>query len=232
MRTLEQALLDHELIVLRVIGEWLGIDLTGTDKGAAVNALAKALAQVDLMEEMEYLEPEEAAALADLVRQNGRAPVAVFARDHGEIRLMGPGRLEREEPWLDPISPAEALWYRGFLYRGFDQTTEGTLEFCYVPQELLTKLAPPPLPTLRETPAEPALRPVERPGEARPAPTDAVDDLTTLLALAQRTGLVPDRLPDLAGLLVNPDRDRRSLLLTLATEMSLLRRADERLRPT
>jgi hypothetical protein len=62
--------------------------------------------------------------------------------------------------------------------------------------------------------------------------TDAVDDLTTLLALAQRTGLHPDRLPNLDGLLIDPDRKRRSLLLTLATEMSLLRRTDERLRPT
>jgi hypothetical protein len=234
MRTLEQALLDHELIVLRVIGEWLGLDLTGTDKAAAVDQLTMALAQVDLVSEMEYLEPEEATALADLVRQGGRAPVAVFARDHGEVRLMGPGKLEREEPWLDPASPAESLWYRGFLYRGFDQTDEGTLEFYYIPQELLYRLAPPAAAKREERPdeAEPSLRPINPPGEARPAPTDAVDDLTTLLALAQRTGLRPDRLPNLDGLMMDPDRGRRSLLLTLATEMSLLRRTDDILRPT
>ena len=230
MRTLEQALLDHELIVLRVIGEWLSLDLTGTDKPQAVAALTEALTGVDLIEEVEYLEPEEAAALADLVRQGGRAPVAVFARDHGEVRLMGPGRLEREEPWLDPVSPAEALWYRGFLYRGFDQTAEGMLEFYYVPQELLARFGPPP--TAPRDKDAPALRAVEPPEETRPALTDAVDDLTTLLALAQRTGLHPERLPDLDGLLMNPDRDRRSLLLTLATEMGLLRRADDTLRPT
>jgi hypothetical protein len=234
MRTLEQALLEHELIVLRVIGEWLSIDLTGKDKSAAVEILTQALAQVDLVSELEYLEPEESAALADLVRQGGRAPVAVFSRDHGEVRLMGPGRMEREEPWLDPISPAESLWYRGFLYRGFDQTAEGTLEFYYLPQELLARLLPT-APARREEPATPAeltLRPAAPPSGTLPPLTDAVDDLTTLLALAQRTGLHPDRLPALSGLLVIPDRERRSLLLTLATEMSLLRRADERLRPT
>jgi hypothetical protein len=234
MRTLEQALLDHELIVLRVIGEWLGLDLTGRDKPRAVAELAAELAQFDLVREVEYLEPEEAAALTSLVRQGGRAPVAVFERDHGEVRQMGPGRLEREEPWLDPASPAESLWYRGFIYRGFDQTGEGALEFYYVPQELLARLAPQ-APARREEPApaaEPGLRPTTPPDETRPPPIDAVDDLTTLLALAQRTGLRPERLPDLDGLLVNPDRDRRSLLLTLATEMSLLRRTDERLRPT
>lgn len=234
MRSLEQALLDHELIILRVIGEWLGLDLTGKDKSRAVAELAGELAQVDLVREMEYLEPEEAAALTDLVRQGGRAPVAVFERAHGEVRLMGPGRMEREEPWLDPVSPAESLWYRGFLYRGFDQTDEGALEFYYLPHELLARLAPQPA-ARRESPAaeaEPVLRPVSPPEETRAPPTDAVDDLTTLLALAQRTGLQSDRLPNLDGLLMNPDRDRRSLLLTLATEMSLLRRVDERLRPT
>ncbi|MCL4804212.1 MAG: helicase-associated domain-containing protein [Anaerolineae bacterium] len=234
MRNLEQALLDHELITLRVIGEWLGIDLTGTDKATAVVELIETLAQVDLVRELEYLDPEETAALTDLVRQGGRSPVGIFARDHGEVRLMGPGRLEREEPWLDPASPTESLWYRGFLYRGFDQTDEGTLEFYYIPQELLHRLMPatPARPSPAFTADEPSLRPVEHPAEVLNPPTDAVDDLTTLLALAQRTGLLPDRLPNLDGLLMNPDRDRRSLLLTLATEMSLLRRSDDRLRPT
>lgn len=234
MRNLEQALLDHELIVLRVIGEWLGLDLTGKTKSAAVEQLTEALAVVDLVSEMEYLEPEEAAALTDLVRQGGRAPVAVYARDHGEVRLMGPGRMEREEPWLDPVSPAESLWYRGFLYRGFDQTDEGTLEFYYIPQELLQRLAPPSSVKREamEAPAEQGLRPIDPPAGGLAPPTDAVDDLTTLLALAQRTGLRPERLPNLDGLLMNPARDRRSLLLTLATEMSLLRQADDILRPT
>ena len=233
MRTLEQALLDHELIVLRVIGEWLGVELMGTDKGTAVAQLAQALTQVDLLNEMEYLEPEEAAALTDLVRQGGRAPVGVFARDHGEVRLMGPGKMEREEPWLDPANPAESLWYRGFLYRGFDQSDEGTLEFYYIPQELLNRLSPPAARHDDPDPSsESAISPIDPPDKTRPPLTDAVDDLTTLLALAQRTGLRPDRLPDLDGLLVDPRRDRRSLLLTLATEMSLLRHTDDILRPT
>ena len=231
MRTLEQALLDHELIVLRVIGEWLGLDLTGTDKPQAVAQLAEALAAVDLTQEIEYLEPEEAEALRALVAQGGRAPVAVFSREHGEVRAMGPGRLEREEPWLDPVSPAEALWYRGFLFRGFDMTGEGTLEFYYLPQELLAKLEPSAGGAAREVSAAPALTPIDAPEQTRPPLDDAVDDLTTLLALAQRNELQPDRLPDLNGLLMNPDRDRLSLLLTLATDMALLRQTEAMLRP-
>ncbi len=234
MRTLQQALSEHELVVLRVIGEWHGLDLIGKDKHQAVEELAERLAQIDLLSEMEYMAPEESLALADLMRQGGRAPIGIFTRDHGEVRLMGPGRMEREEPWLDPASPTESLWYQGFLFRGFDKTDDGPLEFYYIPQELFDRLSPPKALYIKESPnaAEPLLQSVTAPDTLVTPPTDAVDDLTTLLALAQRTGLQADRLPDLDGLLMNPGRDRRSLLLTLATEMTLLRQTDNRLRPT
>lgn len=225
MRTLEQALQEHELIVLRVIGEWMELDLTGEDKAAAVEALAAALAQVDLVEEMKHLDPEEVAALNDLAANGGRIPVATFARTHGEVRQMGPGAMAREEPWLDPASPAESLWYRGFLYRGFDETDEGLIEFFYLPRELAQQL-----PTAAKTkskavgsksgsklgsksvggkaiggktavnePGEPKenkaplLIPIPAPAEYQAAVSDAVDDLATLLAISQRTGLSPRR---------------------------------------
>jgi hypothetical protein len=229
---LEQALTEHDLLVLRVIGEWLGLDLTGTGKPAAVTQLTSALLQVNLPQELEYLEPDDAQALQELVRLGGRAPVAVFARDFGEVRMMGPGRLEREEPWLDPVSPAESLWYRGYLYRGFDETPEGPIEFFFLPQELLAQFHNPKASGDREPSSKGTISPAADPGYIREAVTDAVDDLTTLLALAQRTGLRSELLPDLDRLLVNPDRARRSLLLTLATEMSLLRRSNDLLRPT
>ena len=140
MRSLHQSLSEHNLIVLRVIAEWIGIDLTGTDKDGAVDTLAQMLAQMDLREELEELQPEEANALIALIAEGGRMPVAAFSRDFGDIRPMGPGRLEREEPWLDPYSPAEALWYRGFLYRGFDTTDDGHLEYVYIPDEMMARV--------------------------------------------------------------------------------------------
>jgi hypothetical protein len=105
MYDLEKALYDHELIVLRVIGEWWELDLTGYQKAACVTALAEALKQLDLGQEILYLGPEEADALGDLLSAGGRLPVAAFERQHGQVRTMGPGRIEREEPWLDPVSP-------------------------------------------------------------------------------------------------------------------------------
>lgn len=231
MHSLKTALDTHELIVLRVIGEWWELDLTGSDKLGSVKALAARLAEVDMPQEMLYLSPEEAAALQDLVADNGRVPVATFSREHGEVRLMGPGKLEREEPWFDPVSAAEALWYRGFLYRGFDETTEGPIEFYYLPDELLAQF-----PQEEAVIAEPAadfvtLEPVPAPESWNTAVTNAVDDLTTMLALAQQTQFQAGGL-DWPCYLLNPDPDRRSLLLTLARELGFLREVEAGLRPT
>ena len=168
MRPLVQALNDHDLIILRVIGEWWELDLTGADKSACVQALAEGLTSLDILQEVQYLGPEEGASMHDLAKQNGRIPVATFEREHGEVRMMGPARLEREEPWFDPISPAEALWYRGFLYRGFDETAEGMIEFYYLPNEFkaqFPKVDPPPT-IIKET-AEFALTPLPQPEKSQ-----------------------------------------------------------------
>ncbi len=231
MRSLMRALADHELIVLRVIGEWWELDLTGADKPACVKALAAQLAQLDMTQELVYMPPEEVAAVRDLVAQNGRIPVSTFTRAHGEIRLMGPGRLEREEPWFDPVSVAEALWYRGILHRGFDETAEGMIEFYYLPDELLAQFPQEGKPVALKETAVPTLQPAAEPETWATAVTDAVDDLTTILSLAQQTQFQSGGL-DWPRYLLNPDSDRRSLLLTLAREMGFLRQVDEGLRPT
>ena len=122
MLSLESSLYNHELIVLRVIGEWWELDLTGSQKKDCVLALTEVISHLDMAVEVTYLGPEEAATFEDLLKAGGRISIAAFERKHGTVRLMGPGRLEREEPWLDPVSPAEGLWYRGFVFRSFDET--------------------------------------------------------------------------------------------------------------
>ena len=234
MRSLEQALQDHDLIVLRVIGEWWEMDLTGLDKAACAKTLAQALAQLDMPQELMYLSPEEAAALQELIQAGGQVPVATLSRSHGEVRLMGPGRLEREEPWFDPVSPVESLWYRGFLFRGFDETTEGLIEFYYLPDELLAQFPQAGSKTAEATAVSltPTLHAVSAPKTVNTAVHDAVDDLTTLLAAAQITNLGPDTLAGIRPLLGDANPDRLSLLMTLADEMGLLRQTDNVLRPT
>jgi hypothetical protein len=228
MRTLEQALIEHELITLRVIGEWWELDLTGADKMTCVRALAQTLAGLDMKSEIRYLPPEEAEALQTLVDAGGRVPVAAYSRQHGEVRMMGPGRLEREEPWFDPESPAEALWYRGFLYRGFDEADDTMVEFYFVPHELLDNLPAP----AGDDGGAIAIAPVSPPQRFSEAPTGTVDDLTTILSLAQREGAPVEEPGDSALFLQDADPTRYRLLLRLAVEQKLLRQTPEGLKPS
>ena len=232
MRTLESALSEHELITLRVIGEWWELDLTGADKTACVKALAETLGQVDLEQELRFLPTEEAEAMRTLAAAGGRMPVGTFSRQHGDVRQMGPGRLEREEPWFAPTSPAEALWYRGFLYRGFDEKEDGEqlVEYYFLPRELYAQLP------RSEAAREPRgdygpLSPATPPEAFDPAPTTAVDDLTTMLAFAQRDGLREGSRERLAPFLYDAHPDRHDLLLTLAEESELLRSSGGALKP-
>jgi hypothetical protein len=250
MYSLEKALDDHELLVLRVIGEWWELELTGADKPACIKELNKALGRLDMSAEIDYLGPEEANALEDLIQSGGKVPVASFERSHGKLRQMGPGRLEREEPWLDPISPTESLWYRGFLYRGFDESESAELaEFYYLPEELYDQFPQPqkqPVKTkvIRETVQEAkpvqesAPPPVTKTIQAAKAPkafeaasTDTVDDLTTILALSQNFPLKESALDWLDPYLLQAEPDRRNLLVTLAVERGLLRQSEDGFRP-
>ena len=72
MRTLEQALLDHELIVLRVIGEWLRLDLTGTDKGRPSHNWPRRSPRSSAQRDGVF-GAGRGGGLTDLVRQGGRA---------------------------------------------------------------------------------------------------------------------------------------------------------------
>lgn len=233
MQSLEKALLEHELITLRIIGEWWELDLTGVQKPECVKVLSEALGQLDMPTEMSYLGPEEAGALNDLVQAGGQMPVATFERKHGAVRQMGPGRLEREEPWLDPVSAAEALWYRGFLYRYFDETDDSELvEFYYLPKPLIDQFASGE--SYPEDTAEhphTSLSPVAQPEEHVAVVTDAVDDLTAVLASAQREPIREGTLQLFAPLMLNRDPDRHQMLLTLAWEMKFLRKTDAGARP-
>ena len=75
----------------------------------------------------------------------------IFTRTSGgEIRAIGPGRLEREGIWREPENPAEELWYRGLIYRAFADFGDGPLEYIYIPEDLAVPA--------EETPAASAAR--------------------------------------------------------------------------
>ena len=147
-----------------------------TSTAQAAEALAAFIAQPERARTAYQALPAEArVALDALLVARGRMPAAAFERRFGQVRPMGPGRLERERPWLAPTSAAEVLWYRGFIFRAFDRAGGAPVEVFFVPSELYEALAPESQDQafdLRASPPAP-------PAGLEDAPL--LDDLTTLL---------------------------------------------------
>src|SRR5690606_38592636 len=58
----------------------------------------------------------------------------------GQVRKMGSEQLKRERPDKKPATVAEALYYRGLVALGFEQTPTGPRPVVYIPDDLLKVL--------------------------------------------------------------------------------------------
>src|SRR5512143_2000688 len=119
MPSLNQALQNHDLAFLRIVGGLWGVELRAREPDGAVSELAASLLEPELAAEViTSINPPAHSALAALASK-GRIPWAAFVRQFGEVRDMGAGRRDREKPFLNPASPAEVLFYRALLFRAF-----------------------------------------------------------------------------------------------------------------
>lgn len=126
---------------LKIIAEKWGLELQAPDVKQAREQLVRELLQSGVIEEDLHALPLQAReALEWLHGQGGRAKWANFTRGYGQVREMGAGRRERFRPEQQPISPAEELWYRGLIGRGFFDTDSGPQEFAYLPEDLHRKI--------------------------------------------------------------------------------------------
>ncbi len=142
MRLLKSCLLDEPLPRLSAIADAWDI----SPEVASTREMAEAMAEHMLTRDavgraVNALQPEAQAALGALVAASGRMPAAAFERRFGAVRPMGPGKLERERPWLAPANPTETLWYRGFIFRGFDRSLSNPVDVFYLPTDLLPAIA-------------------------------------------------------------------------------------------
>ena len=145
LRTLYQTLLDSDFARLRVIAHQWHIALVAERRSDAAAELADALARAESVERaLADLSEDALAALHALLRHAGALPWSIFIRDWGVVRSVGPGRLEREELWRTPVSPAEDLWYRGWVQRAFAERETGSVAMAFVPDELRLYLPEPP----------------------------------------------------------------------------------------
>lgn len=236
MRSLLASLNEHPMALLRGIAAVRGIELTTNVRTDAAAQLAAALALPEMTAAaLTSCTAAAQMAWADLRAANGRMKSAVFMRSHGEIRPIGPGRLEREAIWLHPATPAEELWYRGLIFRAFADFGEGPLEYIYIPDDLPLPpedVVPPPAPHDRLP-----IVPTSTPAAIEYARNMLAVDLCNLLAALReapapvdRTGrLRPSEVERLAAGLLITDRLRCEMLLTLARERGWLARDRDRL---
>ena len=180
MPDLSNVLQGHDLGFFKIVAEGWGIELNAPDAYTAQPILEAAMRDRALLEEtVEVLPPEAQQALGRLLANEGRMPWAQFERLYGEIRTMGPARRDRERPDLDPVSPAERLWYRALIGRAFLNLPPEPQEYFYIPEDLIHII-----PSLGNSDLAPLGRPASPQESAHSIPaSDAIlDHACTLLA--------------------------------------------------
>jgi len=219
LRTLYQTLLDSDPARLRVIARQWGVDLAATRKPDMAAELMTGMASNEAVTRvLDQLTPGQRTALDDLLRHDGAVPWAVFVHRAGEVRVLGPGRVEREELWRAPASAAEALWHLGLVQRAFDDWEGHPVEIAFVPEDLrLYAPAPSPLDI-------PDLAPASSSATWTAVEDTLADNLVDVWADVQRASGGPLDLSNLD--------ERRRLLVALSLEQGWLRRdADGQVRP-
>lgn len=142
-----ESLQGRDLGHLCIIARLWGIDLADQEIHSAILHLKDTLLNPSSVNEMvSSLGPEVKIALEDLSQHSGRLAWAQFSRTYGEVREMGPAKRDREQPYEQPISVVETLWYRGLVARAFFDTSAGPEEFAYIPDDLLILISPAPVP--------------------------------------------------------------------------------------
>lgn len=148
MPSLAQTLPSNDIGFLRIVASLWGLELTSSDPAEAAVELADSLCDAELLEEVvSTLSKQGRSALTALLAENGRMPWVVFARRFGELREMGPGKRDREQPHLQPSSAAEILFYRGLVAKAFFNpdtqdkfADKGPQEFAFIPDDMFMAL--------------------------------------------------------------------------------------------
>jgi len=194
MPDLEHSLHRYDLGHLRLIAEGWGLELTAPDVQTALSELTNFVLDAALVEEiLDTLPAEARTTLNAILIENGRIPWVQFTRQYGEVREMGPGRRDRLRPDKKPVSTAEVLSYRALVGRAFFDTSQGTEEFAYIPDDLMLLISQTASPQ-EGTPLGRAATAAER-THLIPANDRILDHVCTLLA-ALRINQEPLPLPE------------------------------------
>ncbi|MFC2030967.1 helicase-associated domain-containing protein [Chloroflexota bacterium] len=237
MHSSQRFLVDYDMAMLRAVAENRDVELTTNRQTEAADQLAVALLEpLSVRVALARLSSKGREALDAILARGGRMRAPQFSRSFGQVRAIGPGRLEREAPWRDPASPAEELLYLGFMFRAFYQDEGGPGEFVFVPDDLL-----PMLPGPQHGPSVFSVETIGVPRHEGRRDGDGgalVFDLFAYLAYVQNHDVHPYAdgrlgrrdLGSLQGRLTDPDTRRLAFLRHLAERLGFLALHDRTLR--
>lgn len=181
LQELLESLEQHPVPVLRAIAASHDLDVTTVLRDDLPRTLAaRLLDSATIANTLDRLTEAERTVLDRLIAEGGAMPAHRVQREYGGVRELGPGRLERERPWDDPISPTERLWYLGLLYPGFGVLGSFRGRVYYIPSDLL-----PLLPDVDESPVRFEVQATTEPPETRSADLTFVEDAFVVLSELQ-----------------------------------------------
>jgi hypothetical protein len=235
MRTLLQMLNETEEPVLDTIATTWGLKERQDDRGALAELLEATMLDAENAEAAwDALPDDQRQALQTVLGSGGKMMMSMFKHMFGDIRKMGRGAVEREQPHKSPKTAAEALYYKGFIAETIRMSDNGSQAFAYVPEDFVLVL-----PTHRtgydtstDVEAEPdLLTALDTRGidETRTADTSIVDDMTALLAFLQLHGppvdgdnLAEGSLRALMPYLLTYGTERVAFMVTVGVDAGLI----------
>lgn len=143
-RDLVTSLSEYSPIMLQALTRiWQATPANILDNEGTARALAEAMQSTDkvqrIVDELSYAARQ---ALALLMNHPEGLPSYRLTINFGQIRKLGPARMDREQPWANPQSALEELFYKGILHRAYGTVTSTLGEILWVPAEILSVLTP------------------------------------------------------------------------------------------
>ncbi len=258
MINLLASLRDTEAPILTVIAKFWGVDAARLQPDELPAALEAVMRDADsAARAWDKLDDAQRGVLQTLIGAKGQMPAAMFERLNGEIRKLGRGAIDRENPLEHAKSHAEALFYRGFIYKSYQKAATGAQGVIYIPADFLAVL-----PTHKTgydnlealaqdvnaalsggqgiSREDARVDPIDADflDAVQPADTTIVDDMTTLLAYLQVFGadIEGDALSDedvrrITPHLMHPDAARLAFLFEVGISAELIDAHEAQARP-